>query len=232
MKIMTFNIQHCENYLTQKIDYNAMADVIKKCGAEIVGLNEIRSKGNDPEFQDQAAALSELTGLKSFYFAKAIDIGDNNPYGNAILSKFNIKSAETIMIPDPEPKTGDDYYETRCILKVKFDNSLTVMVVHFGLNKDEQENAVDAIMKNLEDEKCILMGDFNALPDNTVLTPIREKMKDAADCFERDLFSFPSDNPNIKIDYIFVTPDIEVTEADIPEFVVSDHRPHTATVLF
>ena len=34
----------------------------------------------------------------------------------------------------------------------------------------------------------------------------------------------------VKIDYIFVSPDIEVISADIPVIVASDHRPHTATV--
>ena len=35
-----------------------------------------------------------------------------------------------------------------------------------------------------------------------------------------------------KIDYIFVSRDAEVLEADIPVVVASDHRPHTAIVNF
>ena len=85
-------------------------------------------------------------------------------------------------------------------------------------------------MENLEDEKCILMGDFNVVPENEVLNPIRARMKDTADCFDKPLLSFPSDNPQRKIDYLFVSPDVEVVSADIPEIVASDHRPHIATV--
>ena len=55
-------------------------------------------------------------------------------------------------------------------------------------------------------------------------------MKDTADAFSELLVSFPSDKPNRKIDYIFVTPDITVLEADIPAIVAADHRPHTATI--
>lgn len=74
------------------------------------------------------------------------------------------------------------------------------------------------------------MGDFNVTPDNAVLEPIRKIMKDTADYFNKPLQSWPSDHPEKKIDYIFVTPDIEVLEADIPEIIASDHRPHTAVI--
>ena len=83
----------------------------------------------------------------------------------------------------------------------------------------------------MEDEKCILMGDFNVIPDDKVLLPIRERMVDTAEFFDAPKLSFPSDNPTIKIDYIFVSKDIQVVEADIPAIVAADHRPHTATVV-
>ena len=76
------------------------------------------------------------------------------------------------------------------------------------------------------------MGDLNVRPDNPLLLPIRERMKDTADLFDEPKMSFPSDAPTRKIDYIFVSPDIEVVSADIPAVVASDHRPHTATVKF
>ncbi len=232
MKIMSFNTQHCLNYIERKIDFQIMADAIKKCGADIVGLNEMRNKGIEEEFTDQVSALSELTGMEHHYFAKALDVRGANPYGNGFLSKLPILSAETIPIPDPETRTGNRHYETRCLLKAKLEGGITVLVTHFGLNPDEQKNAVDTVIKNLENEKCILMGDFNLRPDNEILNPIRERMKDTADAFSEPLGSFPSDNPRGKIDYIFVSPDVEVILADIPAIVASDHRPHTATVNF
>lgn len=230
MKIMSFNTQHCLNYIEQKIDFQIMADAIKKCEADIVGLNEMRNKGIEEEFTDQVATLSELTGLENHYFAKALDVRGANPYGNGFLSKYPIVSAETIAIPDPEVRTSNRHYETRCLLKAKLEGGITVLVTHFGLNPDEQKNAVETVVKNLANEKCILMGDFNLRPDNEILNPIRERMKDTADLFDKELFSHPSDAPNVKIDYIFVSKDIEVVSADIPGIVASDHRPHTATV--
>ena len=228
MKIMSFNTQHCLNFLEQKIDYEIMAQAIKEVGADIVGLNEMFDGGENVKYGYQTKMLSELTGLENYYFAKAIDDYDG-PYGNGILSKIPFKSVEAIIIPDPNPKRIEGgCYETRCLLKAELENGITVLVTHFGLNPDEQENAVKTILEHIRDEKCILMGDFNVEPNNELLTPIREKMKDTSLGFCENKKSFPSDNPRIKIDYIFVSNDIEVVSSDIADIIASDHRPHIA----
>lgn len=229
MKIMSFNTQHCNNYLEQKIDYQIMANAINEVGADIVGLNEMFDQGS--EFGKQTEKLAELTGLKYHYFAKACQIGNEGEYGNGFLSRYKIVRAETIPIPDPNPRKYSGYYETRCVLKALLENGVTVLVCHFGLNPDEQENAVKTIIDNLENEKCVLMGDFNIEPDNQLLKPIFEKMVDTSTYFKKKKTSFPSDKPEIKIDYIFVSHDIGVLSADIPEIIASDHRPHIAEVL-
>ena len=232
LKIMSFNTQHCENFLTHRIDFPLFADAIRKCGADIVGLQEMRNKGVSADYEDQVGVLSRLSGLGEHYFAKAFDVGGCDPYGNGFLSDVSVVSAETIPVPDPVPRRYDGYYEPRCLIKAVLENGLTVLVIHFGLVPDEQENAVKVVLENLEDEKCILMGDFNVCPDNEVLSPIRERMKDTAEMFDVPKFSFPSDKPYMKIDYVFVSKDVEVISADIPEMVVSDHRPYVVEIGF
>ena len=66
--------------------------------------------------------------------------------------------------------------------------------------------------------------------DNLVLNPIRQEMHDTAEEFVSPKLSFPSDVPTRKIDYIFVSKDFTVCDADIPDMISSDHRPHTATI--
>ena len=232
LKIMTFNIQHCLNYIERRIDFPLFARTIAESGADIVGLNEVRGKGLHPLYEEQTKILAEGAGYKYYYFAKAIDFDGVNPYGNAVLSKYPIIKAETVGIPDPAVRAYDGYYETRCIAKLTVDiegEPLTVLAAHFGLNRDEHENARDTIIKNLEKKRCVLMGDFNVQPQSDILDPIRERMKDTSDgC--GDMFTFPSDKPDRKIDYIFVSKDTEVLSAEIPALAVSDHRPHTAEI--
>lgn len=226
MKLMSFNTQHCLNFLEQRVDYEIMAKAILETGADVVGLNEMFNGG---KFCEQTKELSKLTGIENYYFAKAIDDSDG-PYGNGILSKIPFKSVETIIIPDPDPKRPGGWYETRCVLKAELENGLRVLVTHFGLESDEQENAVKTVLENIRDEKCILMGDFNVEPSNELLAPIKARLTDTSLGFCENKPSFPSDNPRIKIDYIFVSHDLKVEKADIPEIIASDHRPHTAEV--
>ncbi len=232
MKIASFNTQHCENYISGKIDFQAFADAILKLDADVVGLNEMRGEGNDPEYEAQMEKLSELTGMKYFYFAKAIDVGEKGPYGNGILSKIPFVNVETVLIPDPAEKKSNGYYETRCILKAKLEGDITVLVTHMGLMPDERENAVQTALQNIEGERCVLMGDFNMKPSDPTLRPIYEQMNDTAVKFDGEKMSFPSDAPTRKIDYIFTSRDVKIIEADIPEMIASDHRPHTAVVEF
>ena len=234
LKIMSFNTQHCMNYITREIDYNSVAELIKKYSPDVVILNEMRDVGECEGFTDpQMKILSELTDMPHYFFAKAIDVRkEPSPYGNGILSKIPFEKIDVIHIPDsdPEKRIGTRWYEHRCFLKAKLECGLTAIGVHVGLNPEEKDLAVNALIENIEDEKCILLGDFNMRPDNEKLLPIRERMNDAADLFTEPLLSCPSDKPEYKIDYIFATRDIEILSADIPTEVVSDHRPHIAEI--
>ena len=232
MKIMTYNVQHCKNYLEQKIDYELIAKIIRESGAEFVGLNEMYSEGEGSKFPNQTKILSELSGYENYYFAEAIKLHGASPYGNAIISRIPFESVETVHIPDPpkEGRIGTRWYEHRCFLKARLEGGITVLGVHVGLNPEEKELAVKTLCENMESEKCLLLGDFNMQPKDEKLGPIRARMHDAAELFTEELLSCPSDVPKYKIDYIFATPDVEFISADIPATVASDHRPHIATV--
>ncbi len=227
MKVMSFNTQHCLNYLTREIDYDIMAKAILSQNPDIVGLNEMRSDGENSAWPNQTAKLAELTGMKYYYFAQAIDEG--GPYGNGFLSKIPIISAETILVPEHEGKK-EHRYEQRCLLKAKLENGYTVLVIHVGLSDPEKLKAIETIINNLPDKKVILMGDFNMQPDCPTLAPLRERLFDTAELFGEEKLSWPSDEPEVKIDYIFLSSDLEVISADIPAVVASDHRPHVATL--
>ena len=232
LRLMSFNTQHFLGYMTRKIDFKAAAKLISDLGADIVGFQEVRSRGSDVnEYDDQTLRLCELTGFYG-YFAEAIKFGGTEPYGNALISRYPIKNAQTVLIPDPEVRKYKGYYETRCVLKAEIDvlGGLTVLVTHFGLNPDEQENAVKTAAGLIREKRTVLMGDLNVTPDDPLLLPIREKLYDTAESFPpgESGLSFPSDRPDRKIDYIFTTRDIRVLKAEIPAAVVSDHRPYIA----
>lgn len=228
LKIMTYNVQHCYNQSLKDIDYDELALEIKNSNADIVGLNEIYGEGSI--FGNQVEILAKKSGMNYCAFAAAFE-HDYGPYGNGLLSKLPIRFVEKIMIPDPVIKANPEgYYETRCILKVTFDDGIIVLVSHFGLNDDEQKNAVATTLSNICNNKSILMGDFNMTPDNIMLEPIKEHMNDTSIGFCELVNTWASYSPVIKIDYIFVSKDIYVENAEVSSKIVSDHFYHSAVI--
>lgn len=230
LKVASFNIFHCADYREEIINFDAFAALLQKLDADVIGLNEVHGNGPDAEYEAQTEALASRIGYNGF-FAKATEIDGENPFGNAVLTRKAVKSVQVIPIPDPEPRTGTNYYETRCLLKMELQEPrLTVLISHFGLNRDEQLSAVKTVLDNAESQRCILMGDLNVRPDNSVLDPIRQVFCDSADITDSPLLSFPSYAPDRKIDYIFATPDIRILNVEIPNLILSDHLPITAEI--
>lgn len=229
IKLMTFNTQHCLNYLEQKIDFDVMADVVRRFDADIVGFNEMYQGGEAPDFSDQVGTLADACGYAFSYFGEALKEGPFGRYGNGMIARKAPLSIETIKIPSPNDGA---YHEPRVIIKARFESGLTVLVSHFGLSDEEKKNAVQTALANMEKEKCVLMGDFNMVPDDDIIQPLFAAFKDTAAAITGECLTFPSPEPIKKIDYIFATEDVKVIFAAVPAAVASDHRPHIAEISF
>lgn len=226
LRVMSYNVLHFENVLTGEIDYDAFADLIRRSGADVVGLNEVYGLGAD--YVSQTEELAKRLGWNG-WFSKAFMDDEVNPFGNAVVSRFPIEQPQTVPVPYPDERPGTEYYEPRAVLRARIAG-YTVLVTHFGLNPDEQQYAQQTVLPLIENERCILMGDFNVTPDNAVLRPIRARMCDADSFLPAGAMSFPSDVPRKKIDYIFTSADCTVQRAEILPVVLSDHRPYLVTL--
>lgn len=229
MKVMTFNIQHCLDYKKQVIDIDFFADAIRKYDLDICGLNEVRGEGPLDGYTDQTNALGDKLGWNR-YFGEAIKVRKTSPYGNAIVSKHKLKSAETIKIPDPKIKFERVSYETRCVVKAVAEingQDICFLVCHMGLAKGERKNAVKTLCGLIDelDIPVVLMGDFNTEPDDKVFSPLFERLRDTDEIAEiRNIATYPSDNPRIKIDYIFYR-GLKCRSVKTITEVFSDHLP-------
>lgn len=227
MKVLTFNVQHFRNYLKKEIDIDLFVKTIKETNPDVVGLNEVFGEESNSFYGDQVKEIAEKLGY-NYFFGKAITIS-KGIYGNALLSKFKIENPEIITIPDPVIKDEDTYYESRIIIKAKI-NDIFIFVTHIGLAKQEKINAINILENNINklNESFIVMGDFNMTPNDILLKPI---LKYASDTLANDLGNtFPSINPERRIDYILVSKNINDFKAQIINKVVSDHLPIEAKI--
>ncbi|MBR6772888.1 MAG: endonuclease/exonuclease/phosphatase family protein [Clostridia bacterium] len=232
IRAMTFNIQHAVDFINGDVCPELTANTIRAFDPDFCVLNEVYGMGDGsfpPEHGNQTEIIAELLGTPHFAFCPAITVW-GKPYGNAIISKNPILSCRVVPVPEPLPHAyPGSYYENRCVFVAEFEK-YTVMGSHFGLAPDEQESAVKTVVSEIEkaEKPIILCGDFNMTPDNPTLSPIFRLMRDSAEVMEEPKLSFPSDKPEIRIDYIFVSPSFKICSADIPGVLASDHRPYIA----
>lgn len=224
MKIMTFNIQHVRNYLEDKIDFPLFIKTIEEANPDICGLNEVRGRGVRDDYNAQAETLGAGLEMHSIFGCSAM-IQGGGAYGNAILSKMPVR--EMKVIPIKETVAGA---EPRSVLFADYGD-IVVLQTHLGLKEPEFFEGVNTIYSLLkaQTKPAVLMGDFNLRPDHPALQPLLNDK----DIQHLDTgFTFPSDNPDRKIDYIFVNKYVKVEDVFVPDLVVSDHRPIIAKITF
>lgn len=236
MKVMSYNTMHGVDHMHRMktketvVNLDGIVSVIAKYAPDIVGLNEMYDAPVE-NLENQVGYLANKLGYEYYYFAGAIDI-KGGKYGNGLLSRYPIKKVEKIMIPDPIIKNEDAFYETRCIIKsvIEVDGiEYNVLVSHFGLAKKEQENATETLLNEIEGlNNVIFMGDLNMTRENSNIKAIEDNLNNTL-CDES--LSFPSDNPQVKIDYIFTSKDIKYGSPKILNDVFSDHLPHYVEIL-
>lgn len=227
--IASYNVQSFfgDEKRTLGPDSSHCARVIREYNPAFVGLNEVRS-GEGYELQPQS--VGKIAGYPYYYYAPILNIGQSM-YGNAVISKYPAKNCEIFPIDMVKNELRKDgvYYEPRCILKAEIEvlGGLTVYISHFGLKDTEHENAVKKLLEIMPEnpQKTVLMGDFNMCPDNEILAPIRNILKDSAEGYdEQSLLTWPSGVAERKIDYIFVSKDLKVNKTFVSEKIGSDHK--------
>ncbi len=172
--------------------------------------------------------------------------------GQAILSHAKIVSNERIVLP--KPKSNPFYYDAfyldrlaQLIWIETLEDSLLVINVHFeawdGPTRELQSEIVLEIFEKFEDDyPIILTGDFNCTPpyshhaynEKTIDVLLSYPSLSAAITKESytqgpdKYYSFNSENPSEKIDYIFYNNKfLKCLEAEVihPSEEISDHLP-------
>lgn len=233
LTVATYNIAAgLSNGYFKKKNYFKSADVIKKINADIITLNEV-GKPLPAFIKEHTAFLAEYCGYKYFTFAKATMFG-SFPYGNAILSKYPIENIEVT----PMRKfvhIGPGIYEPRCILTAQIcgEKNLRVMCTHFGLMPDEQKYGVKNVVSQIEKSKIptIFMGDLNINGKKGVIQPIRRVLTDVCDVYKGNINTFPAKKPKKRLDYIFISDNIDIEDVYTVKSVASDHLPLIAKIV-
>ena len=246
LKLMTYNIAATRDFgkgTGKPFEYSVekYAQMIKEQNPDICGLNEVDYMLVRSGRIKTAQVLGGLLGYEDASAPAVTWLFGGKPgnYGNGFRSKHQIKDVRICPIPDPVTRDEDDYYDTRVILNALVDfegTDVDVFVSHFGLAKAERANAVKILAELIKDSShpVIVMGDFNAQPDDPVLDPIRGLLSDTFDVYpDKNAKTYPTNpefGPDQKIDYIFVSKEFRTESVEIIDRQLSDHKAYIANV--
>lgn len=224
LKLMSYNI-HRGIGRNGRLDLNAVADVINASNATIIALQEVERHSIRTVFQDQIKQLSVKTEM-NYAYGKSINVL-NGEYGNGILSRYPIEEYKAYELPS--------FSERRTVLRAVINvEGLKVAIynTHLGLNESERKEQIDYIIQMTSEEKLeyVLMGDMNSSVDK--LGNLVQNLRDCAQGREKAVQStFVEKGVQERIDYIFVSPKIEVEDYDVVSSEASDHYPVVSDVV-
>lgn len=171
------------------------------------------------------------------------DFGGYIEQGNQILTNLPIIQAKNVFFYQ-EYSTFEDETNFRqddhprafvdAILQVG-DKSLQIINIHGNWSADKNgnkrtKNQTKILLKNIRtDIPCIVVGDFNLLPQTKEIKLLSKKMRNLINEFDikstRPNFDDGLDTGNIICDYVFVNDKVKVNNFSVPQNTASDHYP-------
>jgi endonuclease/exonuclease/phosphatase family metal-dependent hydrolase len=228
LRLLTYNIHHAEG-VDGKLDLERIARVIRSVDPDVVALQEVDRQATRTKSVDQPDELARLTKMHVVF-------GDNIPlqgghYGNAILSRFPIRSSRNHKLPT------FDGGEQRGVLEAELDwqdsfpdqSHLRVLATHLdhrpnGREREASVRAINELVRTHPLQPAILMGDLNAVPDSI---PLKELQLHWTRANDQPAPTIPVEQPKDQIDFILFRPmnRWKVVETRVlDEAVASDHR--------
>lgn len=221
LRVLTYNIQQGYNASGQK-NYEGQLALMRSLNPDIIGLEECDTNRIAGSNDDLPLFLSRSLGMYSYYGPPP----QTGTFGVALLSRYPIeapyvfhlysKGEQTAAVVGRIVKDGRDY---------------TVAVTHLG--NDGPMIQAENILKGLEGkDRVVVMGDFNFRPREPQFARTTARLADSWSIAAMKA----ADNPppvfdaNGRIDYIFVSPGLNVASARFLTARESDHPAYFAVL--
>lgn len=226
--VMSYNI-HYGRGIDGTLNLDRIAGVIKAADPDILVLNEV-DRNYDPRsnYQDQLEILAEQLDMY-YQFQKTtwkapIPASSNKPreFGHAVLSKYPVEHMDDFIY-----KKYKTHYHGLLETRIKVGaHTVYVYATHLDVDQECLESQVGELLTKMSKREGlkILCGDLNATPDNIAIRQISNIYTDAFKN-QNSAFTFKSNRPTIRIDYIFGSENIVFKNSTVFHSLASDHLP-------
>lgn len=242
VRLVTFNIRHGVGD-DGRHDLSRIAALLADADPDVVCLQEVdRHFGSRSEEVDQAELLARALD-RELVWASAIEKArpDGRPakrYGNALLTRLPVVDDAAHRLPGG----GEPRAALRADLVIG-GGALTVVATHLSSDSGRSRAAqAQALVELLPapGRPAVVAGDLNCAAGSPELAPLRDRLTDAWaragarrdqarrwQVWKREQgLTHPARRPRIRIDQVWVTPEVRVTAAAVLDGSrCSDHHP-------
>ncbi|MBR6755116.1 MAG: endonuclease/exonuclease/phosphatase family protein [Clostridia bacterium] len=220
LRVGSYNVSHAR---LVNFDVKTIADEIVSLDLDIVGIQEVDRFAKRSNYVDMLEKLVMSTGYPFCHFFKAIDLegdkatyGKEGEYGLIILSKYPIKTPETIKLDCPG-------IEQRIIAHAVIDvkgTDVDFYNTHLSFESlSVRENQFKTLADTVKNKKpCIITGDFNieTASEFDAIPLSRVNAKD------KTFITYPEDK--LPLDNVFYTDEFKFISSDMNVTGHSDHN--------
>jgi len=233
-RILTYNVHRCVGS-DRRLDVGRVSEVIARLKPDIVALQELDVGRARSGGVDQAHQIAQRLKM-GFHFHPALKV-EEELYGDAILTALPQRLIQSGPLPG-HPRIPQLEPRGALWLAVQVEGrEVHILNTHLGLVPREQQIQAAWLAgpswlghPTLEGP-TILLGDFNATATSVVYRTLAAKLEPARRLApnKASTSTFPSALPVLRIDHIFVSPEIEVEQITAPfepwTRAASDHLP-------
>lgn len=237
LRVLTYNVRACKGRDRVRSPLR-IAEVIASTTPDIVALQELDVRRLRSDRLDQAELIARELGM-DFHFSPAMRVMEEE-FGDAILTALPMRLVKAAALPGIRFPMK---LERRGALwtEIRIGRAFVQMLnTHLGLTRRERRVQTDTLcgagwLQNPEcEDPAILAGDFNFLSRSRTYARIASRLQDAQKIAPstRSGATFPARYPRFRIDYIFVSPSIQVDRVEAIKTpatqAASDHLPVVA----
>jgi endonuclease/exonuclease/phosphatase family metal-dependent hydrolase len=247
LRVATYNIAAGVG-MDRRFDVGRQIETLRALDADVIGLQEVDVHWSArSQWRDLATEIADGLGMNVFFgpiydFDPLADGQPRRQFGIAILSRYPILYAEnhwitrlSTQVPNPVPEPAPGFPEVVVNVSGAHVHLYSTHLDYRGDPTVRKLQVADMlrIMSEDQGQRQILIGDLNARPNAPELAPLWQYLTDAwaAAKGTEPGFTYPTNAPDRRIDYITVTPRVAVQSARVPYTVASDHLPVVADLI-
>jgi len=238
---MSWNIWHGKHLVEIK-------EHIRKSNPDIIGLQEVIEMVKNGKKWNLAEEIAKELGYEWVYFRAFTNETSDPIYdqGNAILSKYKIDKATCYFLSGPEiyEKTAESEPRIAIDAHISFgERMLHIITTHLAYSfqfrhSKVRDLQVNNLLKTIDPNNTVLMGDFNSPNDSEVIKRISTVIQNADTnptdptwtVYPFDYHGHVETELKHRLDHIFLSNDLRVEKFEVENSKGSDHLPVSAII--